>query len=69
MIKIIDTNIKDVKIIEPQIFKDKRGHFFESYNESEFFNHVDKIKWDLSDCKVMGSNNTTCKFSFEEHFN
>ena len=32
----IKTNIDGVIIIEPKIFKDSRGHFFESYNEVEF---------------------------------
>lgn len=30
------TPIKDVIIIEPVVFKDNRGYFFESYNEDEF---------------------------------
>ncbi len=34
--KIIDTKIADVKIIEPQVFGDDRGFFFESYNESKW---------------------------------
>ena len=34
--KIINTPIKDVYIIEPQIFKDERGYFFESYNQAKF---------------------------------
>ncbi len=32
----IETKIKDVWIIEPQIFKDDRGYFFESFNENKF---------------------------------
>lgn len=32
----IKTNINGVYIIEPKIFKDERGYFFESYNEAEF---------------------------------
>ncbi len=31
--KIIETEIPDVLIIEPQVFGDERGFFFESYNE------------------------------------
>lgn len=31
--KIIQTEIPDVLIIEPQVFGDERGFFFESYNE------------------------------------
>lgn len=34
--KIINMPIKDVYIIEPQIFKDERGYFFESYNQAKF---------------------------------
>lgn len=33
---IIPTEIPDVLIIEPQIFKDERGFFFESFNAREF---------------------------------
>ena len=31
--KVIQTNIKDVLIIEPKVFGDDRGFFFESYNQ------------------------------------
>lgn len=34
--KVIDTSIPDVKIIEPQIYSDERGIFFESWNQKEF---------------------------------
>ncbi len=33
---IIDTQIPDVKIIEPKIFGDERGFFFESFNQQCF---------------------------------
>ncbi len=32
----IKTDIEGVYVIEPQIFADARGYFFESYNEEEF---------------------------------
>ena len=32
---IIKTPIKDLLIIEPQVFKDQRGYFFESFNLSK----------------------------------
>ncbi|OUM70367.1 hypothetical protein PIROE2DRAFT_1509 [Piromyces sp. E2] len=35
--KFIKTDIEGVIIVEPCIFEDKRGYFFESYNEKEFF--------------------------------
>ncbi|MCU8031115.1 dTDP-4-dehydrorhamnose 3,5-epimerase [Shewanella sp. SM73] len=34
--KVIDTIIPDVKIIEPAIFGDERGFFFESFNQQQF---------------------------------
>lgn len=34
--KIIDTAIPDVKIIEPTVFGDERGFFFESFNQAKF---------------------------------
>ena len=32
----IKTDIEGVVIVEPRIFSDARGYFFESYNEAEF---------------------------------
>jgi len=34
--RIVDTEIPDVKIIEPAVFGDARGFFFESFNEKKF---------------------------------
>lgn len=34
--KVIDTAIADVKIIEPAVFGDERGFFFESFNLQQF---------------------------------
>jgi dTDP-4-dehydrorhamnose 3,5-epimerase len=34
--KVIDTAIPDIKIIEPQVFGDARGFFFESFNCKRF---------------------------------
>ena len=34
--KFIKTVLDGVVIVEPNIFKDSRGYFFESYNEAEF---------------------------------
>ncbi|GLS03823.1 dTDP-4-dehydrorhamnose 3,5-epimerase [Chitiniphilus shinanonensis] len=33
---VIDTAIPDVKIIEPRVFGDERGFFFESFNQDQF---------------------------------
>lgn len=34
--KVIKTDIDDVLIIEPKVFEDERGFFFESFNHREF---------------------------------
>lgn len=39
---IIETNIEGVIIIEPRLFKDDRGYFFESFNQKEFQEKVCK---------------------------
>lgn len=39
---IIKTNIEGVLVIEPRLFRDARGYFFESFNEREL-----KIRWSL----------------------
>ena len=36
MIEVIKTDIEGVVVVEPKIFQDNRGYFFESYNESIF---------------------------------
>ena len=34
--EIIQTSIPGVLIIEPRVFKDSRGYFFESFSQREF---------------------------------
>lgn len=41
--EIIQTDIKDVLIIEPRVFKDARGYFFESFSQREFDEKVTPI--------------------------
>ena len=40
--EVIKTNIEGVVIIEPRIFKDDRGYFFESFSQREFEEKVVK---------------------------
>ena len=40
--KVIDTNIPDVKIIEPKVFGDERGFFMETWNQKTFEEKVAK---------------------------
>lgn len=41
--EVILTNIKGVVIIEPRLFKDDRGYFFESYSERDFNKQVSEV--------------------------
>ncbi len=41
--EIIKTEIEGVVIIEPRIFKDARGYFFESFSERDFFSLVKEV--------------------------
>ncbi|UPS92565.1 dTDP-4-dehydrorhamnose 3,5-epimerase [Bizionia sp. M204] len=34
---ITETKLKDCFILEPQVFQDSRGYFFESFNQNNFF--------------------------------
>lgn len=39
--KITSLNIPDLKIIEPKVFNDERGYFFESFNQEKFNKYLD----------------------------
>lgn len=41
--RIIPTEIEGVLIIEPRIFQDSRGYFFESFNQKEFGEKVGNV--------------------------
>ena len=41
--EIIKTDIEGVVIIEPRVFKDARGYFFESFSEREFCERVHPV--------------------------
>ena len=43
--KIIETHIPGVVIIEPQVFGDERGYFFESYSQSRFESAVGEVRF------------------------
>ena len=53
---VIKTDIEGVVIIEPKIFKDARGYFFESFSKREFDEKVAKIDFvqDNESCSSYG---------------
>ncbi len=42
---VIKTDIEDLFIIEPRVFEDERGYFFESYNQKEFDEKVRPVRF------------------------
>lgn len=43
--KFTETELPGVFVIEPKVFKDERGYFFESFNEKEFEENIGKINF------------------------
>ena len=52
--EVIRTAIDGVVIIEPRIFEDARGYFFESFSQREFEQKVRKIDF-VQDNESMSS--------------
>ena len=52
--KVIETGFADLLLIEPKIFGDSRGYFFESYNEKIFAENGIEIKF-VQDNQSMSS--------------
>lgn len=52
--KIIETDIEGVVILQPQVFGDQRGYFFESYSQKVFEEFVEKITF-VQDNESMSS--------------
>ncbi len=52
--EVIKTKIDGVVIIEPKVFKDARGYFFESFSQREFEEKVRKINF-VQDNESMSS--------------
>ena len=52
--EVIKTNIEGLVIIEPKVFKDARGYFFESFSQREFEEKVRKINF-VQDNESMSS--------------
>ena len=45
MINVIDTAIPGVVMIEPRVFGDSRGYFFETWSERDFNEAVRPVRW------------------------
>ena len=60
---IIQTAINGVWLIEPHIFKDPRGYFFESYNGKEFEEKIGPVHF-VQDNESFSRNRLTRKASW-----
>lgn len=56
--KLIQTDIPDVVIVEPQVFCDERGWFMESFNEKRF--HRELVKLGLPVPRPFVQDNQSC---------
>ena len=52
--EVLKTDIEDVVIIEPRVFKDSRGYFFESFSQRDFEQQVQRINF-VQDNESMSS--------------
>ena len=43
--EIIETGIEGLVVIEPKVFGDSRGYFFEVFNEREFTEKVGSVRF------------------------
>ncbi|WP_375325916.1 dTDP-4-dehydrorhamnose 3,5-epimerase [Flagellimonas sp. GZD32] len=43
MIKATETKLKGCYVLEPEVFEDERGYFFESYNHREFCEAIGQV--------------------------
>ena len=41
--QVFETKLKGVLLIAPQIFKDERGYFFESFNRDKYAEHIQNL--------------------------
>lgn len=53
---VIETGLEGAVIIEPRVFEDERGYFFESYSQKEFEKKVGPVKFvqDNESCSRYG---------------
>ncbi|MDR0555722.1 MAG: dTDP-4-dehydrorhamnose 3,5-epimerase [Holosporaceae bacterium] len=61
---VLETEIKDLYIIEPKFFGDSRGYFFESYNKYKF--EANELKYDfIQDNQSMSRQGTIRGLHFQ----
>jgi|TARA_B110000914_G_scaffold179428_1_gene161459 dTDP-4-dehydrorhamnose 3,5-epimerase len=64
-LKVEQTSIKDLVVIEPEIFYDSRGYFFESYNQNLFIKKLGDFKF-VQDNESKSSKGVLRGFHFQK---
>lgn len=67
--KIINTKFSDVKILVPTMYKDSRGHFYESFNSLEFDNAVGERVFFKQDNQSRSKKNVIRGLHYQLHPN
>ena len=65
--EVIKTEIEGVVIIEPRLFKDERGYFFESFSQRDFDKQVRTIHF-VQDNESKSSYGVLRGLHFQKHF-
>lgn len=63
--KLIETKIKDLYILEPRVFGDDRGYFFESFNSATFQKLIGKEVEFVQDNQSMSGKNIVRGLHFQ----
>ena len=63
--KLTKTNISGLTIIEPKVYSDSRGYFFEPYNKSKFDNYFGNISF-IQDNESKSSKGVLRGFHFQK---
>ena len=66
--KFISTPFEDLLLIEPKVFNDERGHFFESFNEKEMIQHGIKGPF-IQDNQSVSNKGVLRGLHFQKHPN
>ena len=61
---VIETGIEGLLILEPRIFKDVRGYFFESFSQREFEEKVGPVRF-VQDNESMSTYGVMCGLHFQ----
>jgi len=65
-VKCIETSLKDCFVLEPQVFEDERGLFFESYNQKKFQEAIGKQINFVQDNQSISSKGVLRGLHFQE---